>query len=155
MVVLSPVCFYSLGIIFNFIIEALPHIILKNQKLVIYLCTCFAMVSPFSLFLFSFLLIFLFWISAVLSTNNCNFKMNNSSGSLYPELACLRANIIQCVHTQSLLFFKKRRKKYVRCQKVFVLNYVYIGCFILTVLLGSIFKCGDILLDFIGLIYIG
>lgn len=111
------------------------------------------MVNSFSLF--PFLLIFLFWISAVLSTNNCNFKMNNSSGSLCPELACLRANILLCVHTQSLLFFKKRREKYVRCQKVFVLNYVYIGYSILTVMLGSIFKCGDILLDFILLIYIG
>lgn len=62
--------------------------------------------------------------------------MNNSSGSLYPQLACLRADTTLCIHTGSLLFFSKRTK-YVRCQKVFVLNYVCIGYLMLTVSTGG------------------
>lgn len=81
----------------------------------------------------------------LLSTNNCNFKMNNSYGSLYPESAYLRANIIPCVRAGSLfVLLQGRKKKYVECQKMFVLNYVYVGHLILSVLLGGMFECGDI-----------
>ena len=86
----------------------------------------------------------------LLSTNNCNFKMNNSYGSLYPESAYLRAHLIPCVCAGSLLFFcKRRKKKYVKCQTMFVLNYVYVGHLILSVMLGGIFQCGDIELGFV------
>lgn len=96
--------------------------------------------------------LFILGLCTLLSTNNCNFKMNNSYGSLYPESAYLRAHIIPCVCAESLLFFcKRRKKKYVRCQKTFVLNYVYVGHLILSVMLGGMFKCGDIKLGVVVL----
>lgn len=50
-------------------------------------------------------------LCSLLFANDCNFKMNNSYGSLYPESAYLRAHIIPCVCAGSLLFFPERRKK--------------------------------------------
>ena len=100
----------------------------------------------FSVFIsiLTFTYLFILGLCTLPSTINCNFKMNNSSDSLYPESAYLKADIILCVHTGSLLFFCKRRKKNVKCQKMFVLNYLHVEHLILTVMLGGIFKCGDI-----------
>lgn len=108
----SSLCLYSLIIIFNFLIKTLSFIILHSQKLIIKLCTFFRTVSSFSLSISLPIFTYLFILSlcTLLSTNNCNFKMNNLSGSLYPELARLRATVILCVRTGSLLFFSKRRK---------------------------------------------
>lgn len=77
------------------------------------------MVSPLSpsISIPIFTYLFILGLCTVFPTNNCNFKMNNSSDSLYPGLACLRADTTLCVHTGSLLFFSKRRTKYVRCQR--------------------------------------
>lgn len=47
------------------------------------------------------------------------------------------------------LFIKQQKVAYKykqeeESQKMFVLNYVYVGCLILTFMLWGIFKCGDI-----------
>lgn len=70
-------------------------------------------VLSFSMFIsiLTFTYLFIRGLCTLPSTNNCNFKMNNSSDSLYPESAYLKANTILCVRTGSLCSFAKGEKK--------------------------------------------
>lgn len=136
-------CLYSLRTMFNFLKEILSFIIVQSSKIHSWLFWNGVPLFFVSISILIFTYLFILGLYTLLSTNSCNLKMNNSSGSLYSELAYLRANIILCVHTGSLLFFCKRRRK-LKCQKMFVLNYLQVEPLILTVMLGGIFKYGDI-----------